>query len=462
MPRYTKSWSPDLLSSRNHQNHPGVIAVSESGVGRTYTEGLAQALFSLVSPNVVSPVHPRGQIGQAPQARALALGKGAPAIEQHGAHSGAARAEAVGEGEIAAVERRRRGHPQAAEGVAEDRRIGLGRAHDGAHRDGGEAVRHAEAREDAGQAAVPVADHGEPHPGALQGIEGRQDVGEEREPQAVDEHRGELRDRRSVTAERFGQHAGAVAAQLRERVVVAAAVVVEAVEGDLGAQGGGDPLAGVLVAGGGEEGAQAGHGIRHVEKGSVAVEENSLNGDPGGGGFLHRPGYNPARHAAKGGRDMRGSRARIILALALVVVLAGAWVPVLVADHYANGPGGAEVGHARVDRGWEFVYHAIRLSRGARLGTSDLALDRARDVWAGSPLAESVELVYQDGAFTVPVPEGGTSPAPERRVAEPLSRLGWVVRGRVRRDGPLQMIGLLDYHSGRVAWNIRPLPATAP
>ncbi len=114
-----------------------------------------------------------------------------------------------------------------------------------------------------------------------------------------------------------------------------------------------------------------------------------------------------------------------------------------------------------MDRGWKFVYHAIRLSRDARLGTSELALDRARDVWAGSPLADSVELVYADGSFTVPVPEGGTPPAAGRRVAGPLSRFGWVVRGRVR-NGPPQMIGLLDYTTGRVAWNIRPLPVAAP
>lgn len=157
---------------------------------------------------------------------------------------------------------------------------------------------------------------------------------------------------------------------------------------------------------------------------------------------------------------MRRSRARIVLVAGVVAILVGLWVPVLVARHYADGPGGAEVGITRVDRGWKFLYHAVRLSRGARLGTSDVALDRARDVWAGSPLAESVELVYQDGAFDVPVPPGGTAPAPGDRTAEPLSRLGWVVRGRVR-GGPEQMIGLLDYHSGRVAWNIRPLPPLA-
>jgi hypothetical protein len=154
---------------------------------------------------------------------------------------------------------------------------------------------------------------------------------------------------------------------------------------------------------------------------------------------------------------LRGSRARFILASALVVIVAGAWVPVLVANHYADGPGGADVGYARVDQGWKFLYHAIHLSRDARLGSPELALDRARGVWAGSPVAETVELVYADGAFAVPVPEGGTRPAAGSRVAEPLSRLGWVVRGHVR-NGPLQMIGLLDYPTGRVAWNIRPLP----
>ena len=157
---------------------------------------------------------------------------------------------------------------------------------------------------------------------------------------------------------------------------------------------------------------------------------------------------------------MRGSRTRLFLAAALIVVLAGLWAPVLVASHYADGPGGAEVGYARVDRGWKFVYHAIRLSRDARLGTSEAALARARDVWAGSPVAERVELVYMDGAFVVPIPPGGATPAEERRVAVPLSRLGWVVRGRIR-GGPPQMIGLLDLHSGRVAWNIRPLPVVS-
>ncbi|MGE3138161.1 MAG: hypothetical protein AB7I08_03870 [Thermoleophilia bacterium] len=154
---------------------------------------------------------------------------------------------------------------------------------------------------------------------------------------------------------------------------------------------------------------------------------------------------------------MRGSRGRVALAVALVMVLVIAVAPALVAQRFTDGPGGAEVGNARLDQGWEFLYHAVRESRGARLGSEDFALARARAAWAGPPaVAEDVELVYMDGPFDVPVPPEGTPPPESRRRAEPLSRLGWVVQGRVR-GGPRQMIGLLDYGSGRVAWNIRPL-----
>jgi hypothetical protein len=150
-----------------------------------------------------------------------------------------------------------------------------------------------------------------------------------------------------------------------------------------------------------------------------------------------------------------GRRRRVLVAVAVVVVVVAAWVPTLIAQRYADGPGGVEVGSARVDRGWEFVYHVVRLSRGARLGSHDAALATARTVWAGPPaVAQDVDLVYQDGAFTVPVPPGGTVPPAARREARPASRLGWVVEGSVR-GGPRQMIGLLDYRSGKVVWDIR-------
>lgn len=149
-----------------------------------------------------------------------------------------------------------------------------------------------------------------------------------------------------------------------------------------------------------------------------------------------------------------------MLALPLAALLAIlVWAPVPVARHYAHGPGAASVPYGAIDRGWEFVYHAVTLSRGADLGTEDLALERARLVWAGPPArAESVELVYLDpDGFEVTVPPGGVAPAPARSHVPGGDRLAWRVEGAVR-GGPEQMIGLLDYRTGDVRWDIRPLP----
>lgn len=153
---------------------------------------------------------------------------------------------------------------------------------------------------------------------------------------------------------------------------------------------------------------------------------------------------------------MHPGRRRWLVAVAIAVPLV-AWLPTVAAHRYSDGPGGAHVGVARLDRGLEFLYHSARLSRGAVLGTDGDALGCAVKVWSGSSgLAESVELVYGDARpFPAPVPAGGAAPAPGKALVRPRSRLGWVVTGRVR-GGPDQMIGLLDLSDGRVAWDIRP------
>jgi hypothetical protein len=45
---------------------------------------------------------------------------------------------------------------------------------------------------------------------------------------------------------------------------------------------------------------------------------------------------------------------------------------------------------------------------------------------------------------------------PSRRTASPDDDLNWVVNGRVK-GGPEQVIGVLDYRTGRVEWDIRPV-----
>ena len=110
------------------------------------------------------------------------------------------------------------------------------------------------------------------------------------------------------------------------------------------------------------------------------------------------------------------------------------------------------------------VLHCVNDSRESMVarwsmdeGAGSVALDSAKVGWAGPPArAESVELVYQDEPFLAPTPPGGVPPSAARREVTPLSSLGWVVWGSVN-DGPRQMIGLLDYKSGRAAWDIRPV-----
>lgn len=153
---------------------------------------------------------------------------------------------------------------------------------------------------------------------------------------------------------------------------------------------------------------------------------------------------------------MMSGRGRVLLALGAVVAVVAAWAPAIVAHHYADGPGGAEVNRARVDQGWKFVADAVRESRGALLGDDAAALVHAQRIWVRpSGRATAVQLVYLDGPFAVPVPPGGTVPPGARSIATPPGDFGWVVYGHVR-GGPRQMIGLLDYNSGTVVWDIRP------
>jgi hypothetical protein len=153
--------------------------------------------------------------------------------------------------------------------------------------------------------------------------------------------------------------------------------------------------------------------------------------------------------------------------VALPAAVAVAWAPSFIAEIY-DTDGQAGTSHenylARPDKGWTFLADSVRLSRGARLGTAQDALDLAKnEVWTGPPVVPTrVSLIYGNNPFRVSVPPGGTEPAATRAIARPQSELSWLVLGRVRGKGPEQPIGLIDYASKRVVWNIRPLPVEAP
>ena len=237
-----------------------------------------------------SPGRPSGQIDERPDRGTSRCGQDPGAVDQHAAHPGAARAEAVGLGRVAAVERAAAGTPRRPRAWRKIAGSGLA------------APAGALAQTAPKRSATP-------RPASTSGrLQSQLLTTASRMPAASRRSRAgsasgwsvNRRASRRISARRGGggaspsrasrEHPRAVEAQGREGRGVAAAVVVEPVEGDLGAECGGHPLVRMLVAGVGQEGPQAGHGIVKIEEGSVGVEENCLDGDPCGGGLFTRSG----------------------------------------------------------------------------------------------------------------------------------------------------------------------------
>lgn len=146
---------------------------------------------------------------------------------------------------------------------------------------------------------------------------------------------------------------------------------------------------------------------------------------------------------------MRIPRRRAVGVIAAVGALALLWTPSLVARGYTTSAQPIDF-LARPDKGWRFLYDTVRLSRHARLGSEGPARETANRIWRH---VEAVELVYLVGPVTIPIPPGGLAPARPQRV-RPRSRLTWFVEGRVSGRAR-QIIGLMDYRSGRVIWDVR-------
>ena len=147
---------------------------------------------------------------------------------------------------------------------------------------------------------------------------------------------------------------------------------------------------------------------------------------------------------------MRVTRRGAIGITVAVAAIAALWAPSLVARTYTS-PAQPIDFLSRPDKGWRFLYDTVRLSRQATLGSEGPALQRARQVW---PRAESVELVYLVRPVIVPMSTGGVAASERARTVRPRSRLTWFVHGRIGGRAR-QVVGLLDFRSGRVVWDLR-------
>lgn len=307
-------------------------------------------------------------------------------------------------------------------------------------------------------------------------VEGRQDIGQENELQAVEKALREEIERGARPAEPVSENRRAATAQIGEARRVAPIVVPFAVEAHLRKKGLGHDGVGELVPLVRKAPPEARHRRIEPDERPESVEEDggrrraghgrSTIVEPAQGGRAGNPSYTAVGvHVLSGTGPLRSRRVRLAIA-AVPAAAAVLWAPSFIAEIY-DGDGRGGTAHesylTRPDEGWRFLADAARLSRGAKLGTAKSALALARDeVWTGPPVVPtSVRLIYGGEPFRVAVPPGGTAPAPQKAVARPRSRLSWLVEGRIR-NGPVQPIGLIDYQSRRVVWNIRPLPEATP
>jgi hypothetical protein len=101
-------------------------------------------------------------------------------------------------------------------------------------------------------------------------------------------------------------------------------------------------------------------------------------------------------------------------------------------------------------QGWRFVWDAAFQIPGARAGTPSAARRLAVADFAGTSITPTrVELLWVPDRRVQLVGGGGSAAATAK------SRLVWMVTGRARPGGPIRTVGLIDYRSGRLTYDVR-------
>ncbi len=393
---------------------------------------------------------------------------------------------------VANVQCLRRCHAEGGEGHGEDGGIGLLIASRRTRNDDPKAVGHPQTGQVLGQRAIPVAHHAEHQTHVVQTVKGRQHVVEQVKAQGFHQEIGGQRDGRRSGTERINEHSGALGTQRRQPLCIAPQLHMQAVMAYLEGEGIGHLLLVQRKTGVGHQGGEHRGRWIHTKKRAERVEQDRAHrhrspnelmddtdremgaGDATGGRVrpdhgaradaapvLYSaavPGTTSTMPSGTSDRHSHGARGRTRVALIAGAAVVIAWIPSFVATAYSVQPAGEVL--ANPANGWAFLWDSVTASRNPRLGTPDVAMQEAAQLWAGSPaVAADVSLKSLPSPWTVPVPDGGAHPRAGHDVVAPADPLQWVVQGRVN-GGPDQVIGLLDYRTGRVVWDIRPL-ATA-
>jgi hypothetical protein len=158
----------------------------------------------------------------------------------------------------------------------------------------------------------------------------------------------------------------------------------------------------------------------------------------------------------------RNRSRRFWVTLAVVVAAIVFYFPSLVAYRYTAPPQNVTFLY-RPWRSWSFAYTALTVPGDAKLKTSGEALRAAEAIWPGpSPSVDEVRVLFveenQPYEFTHMVDGRNVTTT----IVPPYDFV-WQVRGAVGKGTDENVVGLLDYRSGDVLYDVRSdLPMPAP
>lgn len=150
----------------------------------------------------------------------------------------------------------------------------------------------------------------------------------------------------------------------------------------------------------------------------------------------------------------RNQSKRFWTILVTCVVVVVFYFPSLVAFRYTAPPQNVTFLY-KPWRSWSFAYTALTVPGDAKLKTSGEALRAAKRIWPGpSPSVDEVRVLFveegQPYEFTHAV--GG---AEVTTTIVPPYDFVWEVRGTVGRGNDENIVGLLDYRSGDMLYDVR-------